>query len=261
MLAFSPITGIFLLTNFYYVLQFNLSIMETIFYGSLLLNAGLILLIIYWLFTGKTAFYTKKTKNEDLPAKTEPEISPVAAGHIVNETLHALSSACEEKLPLHFRGLIKILVECDKPELPAILQVGDLKISIMRNRDNLSVLEAQTPLEAICLARDGYDGTGRYITVPSELEYIIRHKDAINVYLRTLELEPISETANYWVVDVETGRNTGWKRFDWDVNVAYKRLKNKFKIRTPAGYRIPRDHQSAKLILLLKGWEHLFVEV
>lgn len=234
--------------------------METIFYGSLLLNAGLIFLIVYWLFTGKTVFYAKKTKADGLPAKTEPEIPPAVSGGIVNEKLHSLALMCEEKLPRHYRGLIKILVESGKPELPAILQVGNLKISIMRNGSNHSVLEAQSPLEAICLARDGYDGTGRYITVPSELEFIIRHKDAINVYLQALELEPISETADYWTVGVETGWNTGWKRFDWDVNVANKRLKNKFKIRTPDGYHVPRGHQDAKLILLLKGWEHLFVE-
>ena len=180
--------------------------------------------------------------------------------HLVNPKLHYLAQECNAKLPPKYQGLIKILVEKDHPKLPAILQVGDIKISLKRENHIQSMFIVQSPLDAISMACYGYEGTGRYITVPYELEYILEHKDIINVYLKALGVEPISQNENYWTVSVEMGWNTGWKRFSWSVSEAYEKLHKKFKVRTPNGYHTTDFDPEAKLILLLKGWEHCFVE-
>ena len=93
-------------------------------------------------------------------------------------------------------------------------------------------------------------------------EYVLKYQEPINVYLRALGLETISSEDRFWCVDTATGWITGWKRFRWDVTTALNALNDQFRIRTPNGYiALPYYPDTAKLFVLLKGWEHLFVEV
>ena len=234
--------------------------METMFYWSMALNGILLLTIVWLLHSGQ--FSTKAeasaenkmrtAKNEVYRAEQENRVS--------NEVLYALGQECETKLPEQYRGFIKILIEKERPQYPAILQVGDLKINLRREGASCSVLQADFCVDAVSMACYGYEGTGRYIPVPTELEYIMTYKDIINVYLQALGLEQISADDNFWTLDVETGWNSGWKRFNWSVATACEKLKNKFLLRTAAGYKNANESKGAKLILLLKGWDHLFVE-
>ena len=234
--------------------------METMFYWSLALN-GILLLTIVWLLNSRENSVKNEQSDEQKTQESEfYRADPKEENGTANEVLYALSQECEAKLPEESRGLIKILVEKSRPQYPAILQIGDLKISLRRDGMNCSVLPANFCIDAVSMACHGYEGAGRYIPVPSELEYVMAHKDIINVYLQALGLEQISANDNFWVVDVSTGLNSGWKRFNWSVATAYEKLKNKFMLRTPAGYQSINESKGAKVILLLKGWDHLFVE-
>lgn len=230
--------------------------MDTLFYLSLALNV-LFLLWLYFLLRKKTpsketAIIEEKPQEQAAPTPELPKIR--------NAKLHKLAEECDAKLPIEYRGKVKILVENDYPDKPAILQIEGLNISIKRLAQPASILNAETALDAISMACYGYEGTGRYVPVPSELEYILGYKDIINVYLQALGLEQISNKDDYWTVDVETGWNTGWKRFGWSVEEAYNKLKDKFKVRTEKTYINTTYHENGKLILLLKGWEHRFAE-
>lgn len=180
-----------------------------------------------------------------------------------NEELHKLAQECEEKLKPEERGLIKILIKYDDPTLPAMLKVGSLIISIIRDGVNKSLHDASSVLDAIAMARYGHDdgGTARYVPVPKELHFILEHYEAINVYLQALNLELIDPKDTFLCVNASTGYYTGWKRFGWSVEQANECLEKHFRLKHPDGFgRCPKTF-SAKLFLLLKGWEHLFVEV
>lgn len=235
--------------------------METMFYLSLIFNVFLISALFTCLYKKKTELQEKKlvlTNTQNVPV--EQNISKSSGERIMNLYLHDLAKKCNACLPSEYQGMIKILVEKKNPEQPAVLQIGLLNISLKREERNQSMFDVHTPLDALTMACYGYNGTGRYIPVPSELEYIIQNKDIINVYFQALGLEVISEEKKYWTVDTETGWNTGWKRFDWSIEKAYAKLKDKFKIWSQNKHADCRISEDTKLILLLKGWEHLFAE-
>ena len=230
--------------------------MNTLFYFSLALNV-IFLLWLYFLLKKKTlteesTIIEEETQEQAVPTPKLPKI--------MNAKLHKLAKECDAKLPIEYQGKVKILVEKDHPDKAAILQICNINISIRRLAYSKSILNAETALDAVSMACYGYEGTGRYIPVPSELEYILGYKNIINVYLQALGLEQISDENDYWTVDVETGWNTGWKRFGWNVEEAYDKLKDKFKVRTEETYINTTYHENGKLILLLKGWEQSFAE-
>lgn len=149
----------------------------------------------------------------------------------------------------------------------AILQIGELKISVRRDGQNQSLFKVHSFFEALQLANNGYcvdnGNTGRYIPVPAELETILSYAHIINVYLKALGLEQIPEKGDFWCVDTKTGWNTGWKRFNWSVTEAFKRLHGKSRIRMSDGellYEVEHE-EIVNLFLLLKGWDYLFIEV
>lgn len=245
-------------------------VMEILLYVSLVVNVLLLVLVCF--LTAHVVFFTiichrklngnltldKNIFITEQPLKTAENPNQQEAVYL---SFRELVAECEAKLPPQERGLIKLLVEKEYPSLPAILQVGDLKISLKRFGFNRSLFEPCCVWEALTIARDGYNGTTRYIPVPKELEFILSKRDAINVYLQALGLETISAESTFWTVDIETGRNTGWKRFDCNIGTAFRKLRSRFRLRTPEGYDIASDNAQAKLLLLLKGWEHLFTEV
>ena len=233
--------------------------METLLYLSLAINVMLSVFVVYRHF--KT---TPKINQETLsqPAPEQPRPTPTKQPQIINQHLHDLAIECEAKLPDTHRGLIKILVEKDYPELAAALQIKDIRINLKRDEHPQSLFSVNSPRDALYIARDGHNDTGRYIPVPSEVELILKYQEPINVYLRALGLETISSEDRFWCVDTATGWITGWKRFRWDVTTALNALNNQFRIRTPNGYiALPYYPDTAKLFVLLKGWEHLFAEV
>jgi len=231
--------------------------METFLYLSLGLN--IILLVIC--FANKKGMQ-ELPKEKKLPT---PEVPAQAKERpIINEQLKKIADECEAKLPEEDRGKVKLLVQYNNHKKLAILQIGDLRISLCRRGNNQSLFTINSFYEALQLARDGYDdGTARYIPVPSELETILAQRQIINVYLKALGLEQISEEDDFWCVNTETGWNTGWKRFDYDIDVAFKKLKHRSWIRTKKGQflRLTDRPENAKLFLLLKGWEHMYSEV
>ncbi len=230
--------------------------METLLYLSLGLN-----LILLWFIARKQ---TKKEK-QTVPKQSPSE--PQKPRPIVNAQLRTIAEACEAKLPEEDRGKVKLLVHEKKTEQVAILQIGELKISLCRDNKNQSLFKIHSFMEALKLANKGYEvnglGTGRYIPVPQEVELILSQRHIINVYFEALGLEQISDEDDFWCVDTETGWNTGWKRFSWNVAIAFERLHRKSKIRTSDGeYLSQVEHEDkVNLFLLLKGWEYLFVEV
>ncbi|MBE6451442.1 MAG: hypothetical protein E7016_05720 [Alphaproteobacteria bacterium] len=242
--------------------------METLFYLSLALNLLLLGTIVGFVVSKNITPKTQKTASNK-PVLTEPtsvqQEQPVQKRQpvIVNPELYHLAYQCEKQLPEGFKNRIKILVETEYPEYAAILQVDDIKISIRRNERNQSVFSAQTPLDAINIARFGYETTGRYVPVPDELKKILAMKDAVNVYLRALNLEEISENDEFWCVHTEAGcRETGWKALGWSAETAHKIFKNDFHLYKGDGQlQHCRDGQNAKVFVLLKGWEHLFTQV
>lgn len=231
--------------------------METLLYLSVLTN-----LILIWLLVQKRKA-PKQAKDKKIKCN-ETSQSPAPKPHpVVNAQLRAIAQACETKLPEEDRGKAKLLMRYDKTDKVAILQIGELLISLCRNDQNQSMFKINSFMEALELAKDGYDGTARYIPVPAELQTILAQRHIINVYLEALGLEQISEKDDFWCVDTETGWNTGWKRFRWSVEEAFCRLHRKSKIRTSDGEFLTQIKHEGKvnLILLLKGWEASFVEV
>lgn len=229
--------------------------METLFYVSLGINLVLIWFLVRQSKRTETA--KKAPKQHAAPPEAKPKPRPV-----VNAQLRTIAEACEAKLPQEDRGKIKLLVKDDAPEKPAILQIGDLKLSLCRMEKPQSLFHISSFMEALTAACFGYNGTGRYIPIPKEVEQILSQRHIINVYLEALGLEKISEKEDYWCVDTETGWNTGWKRFQWDIAIAFERLHRKSRIRQPNGEYLTmvESEEKVNLFLLLKGWEHLFVE-
>lgn len=234
--------------------------METLFYLSVLTN-----LILIWLLVQKRKApeqeKDKKIKCNETPRAPKPKPSP-----IVNAQLRTIAKACEAKLPAEERGKVKLLVHKDNTIQIAALQIGDLKINLWRNDKNQSLFKIRSFMEALQLANTGYcvngGHTGRYLPVPQEVEFILSQRHIINVYLEALGLEQISAEENFWCVDTQTGYNTGWKRFNWNVAVAFEKLHKKSRIRTSDGCFLHQvEHEeNINLFLLLKGWEYLFVE-
>ena len=236
--------------------------METLFYLSLALNLFL-LSAVFGFFIAKSVKpkLTKVTSGTNVSPPPE-KIVQQAKSVVINPMLTQLAYNCKKQLPPEFRDRIKILVNTDNPEHAAILQVDDLKISIRRAAQNQSLYNAQNPIDAINIARYGYDGTGRYIPVPKELKKVLELKPYINVYFKALGLEEISDNDEFWCVDTVTGYPTGWKRFGWSAETAYECLKDSFYVRTKNGeMQKVCAGKNLKVFVLLKGWEHLFTEV
>lgn len=178
----------------------------------------------------------------------------------VREGLRKIAVRCEEKLPPEDRGKISLLTDTETAAF-VILQIDGLNISLCRDGKPQSLFYVDHLKAALSLACDGYAGTGRYIPVPKEVKLVLKNRKAINIYLEALELEQIPEHAEFCCLDVETGWNTGWKRFNWDVDEAFSRLKQKFRILNAKGELVKHKGQRTPLFLLLKGWEHLFAKV
>lgn len=230
--------------------------MEKILYLSLGLN--LILLAIIWLQKKKAAAPAKDEKTAVPPTSSE-KAAETASRPPFNEPLKRIADDCEAKLPEEERGKVKLLIEKGNNRLAA-LQICGLRISLCREAKLQSLFDTDNLLEALELACNGYEGTGRYIPVPREVKCILQNRKTINVYFKALGLEEIPENAEFCCLDVETGWNTGWKRFNWDTKEAFYRLSKKF--RTFSENEDLRLHkgQRTKLFLLLKGWEYMFAE-
>ena len=246
--------------------------MDILFYVVVILNLLLTTALCCKIFKKPERLQKCKQKpNKTQVAEQSPEVSaneipdPEMAYPKTqkNEELHKLAQECEEKLKPEERGLIKILIKYDDPTLPAMLKVGSLIISIIRDGVNKSLHDASSVLDAIAMARYGHDdgGTARYVPVPKELHFILEHYEAINVYLQALNLELIDPNDTFLCVNASTGYYTGWKRFGWSVERANECLEKHFRLKHPDGFGVCPKMFSAKLFLLLKGWEHLFVEV
>lgn len=235
--------------------------METLLAVSL----GLNLILICLLLSKRQISHPQDEKpqhpcpqaNQPVPPKMPPAESSR------NEQLRTIAASCEAKLPEEDRGKVKLLVYHEVPQQIAALQIGDLKISLCRNYFVQSMFKVHSFLEALILAKDGYRGTGRYIPTPQELEKILSQRHIINVYLEAMGLSLISDTEDFWCVDTKTGYKTSWKHFYWKAQVAFDCLAPKSKIRTSDKKYLTTTERSDKvnLILLLKGWEHLFDEV
>ena len=177
------------------------------------------------------------------------------------DSLRNLATKCEERLIPEHRNLVKILIEKDYPELAAILQIEDLQISIKRDHKNQSMFNVYNVIYALNTARCGHSRSARYIPLRSEVEYILAHREVINVYLEELGLETISETDGFCFLDIPADQTFKWADYKWDLSIAFSQLKDKIKVLTPDGVCNDFSGRNAKLILLLKGWDHLFEEV
>lgn len=230
--------------------------MNTLLYLSLGFNV-LLLFLICRKPLKRACLTIKKAKTDK---KASPEIE-TNTPRVTNKHLKEIAVECETLLPEEDRGKVKLLID-DKYAQLAALQIGELRISLCRYKHSRSLFVPGTFLDALRLACEGYEGTGRYIPVPREVYFVLSQCRIINVYLEALGLETISARDNFWCVDVETGWNTGWKRFRWDIDVAFAKLHHLARIRT-GGKKYARNTASleAKLFLLLKGWDYMFVEV
>ncbi len=233
--------------------------METILYLSLCLN----LIFIGHLVHKKIPKRKNSKKDEPLPITPVVEQKPHSQA---SAALRVIADVCERQLEEKDRGKVKLLVHEDDPQHLAALQIGELRISLRRNNENLSLFHISSFRAALELARNGYCvkgfQTARYIPVPKEIEFILSQRHIINVYLKTMGLEQISEKDDFWCVDTETGWNTGWNRFGWNTTKAYDKLHRKSRVRTSDGNYIPQVacEDKVSLFLLLKGWEHLYFE-
>lgn len=229
--------------------------MEILLYLSL----GLNLVLLFFILPSKTGKKPENTKDQQNPTRTESSFTPRP---VVNTSLRTIAESCEAKLPEEERGKIKLLIDTDHARLAA-LKIGELRISLCRYGRNQSLFKINSFMDALKLAKNGYDGTGRYIPVPDEIEKILSQRHIINVYLEALELEQISEQDDFWCVDTVTGYPSGWKRFEWNEEIAFSRLYGKSGVRTHDGRYLATVEQKSyiNLFLLLKGWDHLFVEV
>ena len=177
------------------------------------------------------------------------------------DSLRNLVKECEDRLIPEQRNLVKILVEKDYPELASILQLEEIKISIKRDGKNVSMFDVYNKIFALNLARCGHYKSVRDIPSKSELEFILAHREIINVYLENLGLETISEKDEYWFIDVAEGQVFSWKDYNWNLQTGFQQLKDKIKVLTPDGIRDEPSGGHAKLILLLNGWENLFEDI
>ena len=242
--------------------------MDLLFYVVVILNLLLTIALCCKVFKRPVTSQKCKQKHGkaqalEVSANETPDLKTIYPKPSKNEELHKLAQECEEKLKPEERGLIKILIKYDDPTLPAMLKVGSLIISIIRDGVNKSLHDASSVLDAIAMARYGHDdgGTARYVPVPKELHFILEHYEAINVYLQALNLELIEPKDTFLCVNASTDYYTGWKRFGWSVERANECLEKHFRLKHPDGFGVCPKMFSAKLFLLLKGWEHLFVEV
>ncbi|MBE6444802.1 MAG: hypothetical protein E7019_01910 [Alphaproteobacteria bacterium] len=237
--------------------------MVTLLCISLVLNVGLLAFIAYnWQKQRQTtkSSSTHKTENKTVKETNQTSVQSSAPLTMWNEHLRDLATSCEEKLLPEDRGLIKILIEREYPDFPAILKVGNIMLSIKREESNVSQFEVITPREALVLARDGYNGTARYLLTPDELKFVLKHYEAINVYLEALGLETIDPSNQFWCINTTTNWTTGWKRFDYDIEVAFNHFKNRFMTISQHSMMYRAMRVKGKLILKLSGWEHLFCE-
>ena len=177
------------------------------------------------------------------------------------KNLRNLVERCEQKLLPEHRGIVKILVEKEFPELPAILQIEDLKISIKRDHKNKSMFNVHNAIYALNIARCGHTRSARHIPCLSEIKLILAYKDIINVYLEELGLDIISDKDSFWYIDMPSNWVFKWKNYSWDISKAYDKLQDKIFVLTPEGTKKHLDVTNAKVILLLNGWFDLFEKI
>lgn len=226
--------------------------METLLYLSIGFNVVLLLIVCFK--PVKRAYMAARKAKTD--KKAAPEIKKNTP-KVTNEFLKKLAAECEAQLPEEDRGKIKLLIDTEHAQLAA-LQIGELRISLRRNERNQSLFRPLDFWDVLYLAKNGYNGTGRYVPVPHELDFILSQCRIINVYLKALKLEEISPEDAFWCVDVKTGWSTGWKRFEWNIAQAHAALSSKSEVRQHKGCSA---NKQGKLFLLLKGWNYMFVEV
>ena len=103
--------------------------------------------------------------------------------------------------------------------------------------------------------------SARYVPTREEAEFILAHRDILNVYLKELGLEQISIKDEFWCVDIPSGWHQNWKDFKWSISDAYDKLNKYFVVLGPEENRKTPSKMDAKLFLLLHGWEDLYVEI
>lgn len=238
--------------------------MVTLLCISLVLNVGFLTFIAYNCQKQKQttkSSSTHETENKTVEETYQTSVQSSAPLTMWNEHLRDLAISCEEKLLPEDRGLIKILVEREHPDFPAILKVGNIMLSIKREESNISQFDVSTPRETLVLARDGYNRTARYLLVPNEMEFVLKHYKAINVYLEALGLETINPKNKFWSINTSTSWYSGWKRFNWNIDTVLKHYNGFFMTVSEKGCTFNVHKAKAKLLLKLSGWEHLFCEV
>ena len=204
------------------------------------------------------------SKNSDTQTQEEEEKEEEKEEETVRpeiENLRNLAKRCEKKLLPEHRGLVKILVDKEFPELASILQIDNLRISIKRDHKNQSMFNAHNIIYALNLARCGHSRSARCLPNRSELALILAHREIINVYLEELGLEKISDKDNFWFMDMPANWIFKWKNFNWDLSKACDKLQGKILILTPDGVKTDRTMTNAKVVLLLNGWDELFEEI
>lgn len=220
----------------------------------LLCVIGYLLIIIF----RKTKQFNTNANDATKHEETD-EAEEVVSAEI--ENLRNIAKRCEEKLAPEHRNLVKILIEKEYPELPAILQIENLRISLKRDHKNQSMFDAHNMIYALNLARCGHTRSARHIPCLSEVKLILAYREIINVYLEELGLEQISDQYNYWFIDVPSNWTFKWKYYNWDLSQACDKLGGKISILTPEGIKKHQSLTNAKVILLLNGWFELFEEI
>lgn len=225
--------------------------------------AFLLCTMVYLWFANNSKLRRPKAPAQQTVVKKEKDnTSEITVDNsIYTDKIRHLAKRSENELIPEHRNLVKILIEKEYPELPAILQIGDLKLSIKRDHKNQSMFDTHNIIYALNVARCGYSRSTRYIPTKSEIEFILGHKDIINVYLKNLGLEQISDTDEFWYIDMPEGCRLNWPDYKWDLSRAYDKLHDKFFILTPDGIEKEPTNMKTKLLLLLDGYDELFEEV
>ena len=203
----------------------------------------------------------KSCYKKDVEQPREDEDTEVETVSAEIKNLRSLAERCEQKLLPEQRGMVKILIEKEYPELPAILQIENLKISLKRDHKNNSMFDAHNVIYALNLARCGHNRSARHLPNRSEIKLILTYRDIINVYLEELGLDLISDKDSFWFLDTPSNWTFKWKYYHWSLVEATEKLKNKIFIYTPDGVKRENSLPQAKVVLLLNGWFDMFEEI
>ena len=231
----------------------------------LLIGACVFMLCVMWylLFIRppKKRSFKASSKHSETESVKEDVDEESERIRICTDPIREKAKECESKLLPEQRNLLEILVEKEFPELPSVLRLEKLQISIKRDHRNKSMFDVHNVIYALNIARCGYPLSARVIPTRSEIEYILAHRDIINVYLEAFGLDQISENDEFWFLDVPENWTFNWADYRWDLSIAFDKLYKKFRVLTPDGVFEEPTKLDAKLILLLNGWEELFEKI